>query len=104
MSVLAAEPAILAPIVTASAILIAGVIDDFRTRKVHNRLFLACSAIALVVVAAAGGIAAVPTAIFGFLAGLAIFLPLVLIKAIGAGDMKLLAAFGIAAGPSAVVS
>lgn len=87
----------------ASAILGAGVIDDFRTRKFHNWLFLTCVAVAAVTVLVTGGFAAFSLALLGFLAGLAVFLPLVLMKVIGAGDMKLMAAFGLAAGWDAVL-
>ena len=101
---IATEPSILAPIATATAILIAGAVDDLRSRKVHNWLFLACAAVALVVVAVFGGVGAVPMALLGFVAGIGVLLPLVLLKVIGAGDMKLLAAFGIAAGAQAVIT
>lgn len=91
-------------IATASAILIAGVVDDFRSRKVHNWLFLGCSVVALIVVIATQGILGVGLSIAGFTAGVVIFLPLVLLRIIGAGDMKLMAAFGIIAGWNAVLA
>jgi Flp pilus assembly protein protease CpaA len=53
--------------------------------------------------AANGGINGMLIGVFGFLAGLAIFLPMVLGKIVGAGDMKLMAAFGIVAGWQAVI-
>jgi prepilin peptidase CpaA len=91
------------PAVTATAILVAGVVDDFRSRKFHNELFLACVALAAISVLIVGGVQAFPIALLGLLAGVAVFLPLVLMKIIGAGDMKLMAAFGLAAGWDAVL-
>ncbi len=92
------------PVVIATLILIVGVVDDFRTRKFHNWLFLVCSGVALGAVIIAGGIAGVHQGVFGFLAGFVALLPLVLMRILGAGDMKLMAAFGIVAGWTAVVN
>ena len=91
------------PTVTATVILVAGVVDDLRTRKFHNWLFLVCLAVAALSVFIAGGFQAFSLALLGLLAGVAIFLPLVLLKIIGAGDMKLMAAFGLAAGWDSVL-
>jgi prepilin peptidase CpaA len=95
---------IAAPLVTASLILFAGVIDDLRSRKVHNWLFLGCTALAVIVNFSIGGWSGLNTALLGFVAGFLILLPLVLLKIIGAGDMKLFAAFGAIAGWSAVIN
>ncbi len=95
--------AVITPIATASLILIAGVVDDLRTRKFHNWLFLVCIALAAFSVLVSSGVAGFPLALLGALAGFAIFLPLVLMKIIGAGDMKLMIAFGLAAGWDAVL-
>ena len=92
------------PVIAASGILVAGVVDDFRSRKVHNVLFLICAAVALVVAVAVGGWEALYLAPVGFMAGIAVFLPLVILKVVGAGDMKLMAAFGIVAGWNAVLT
>lgn len=91
------------PTLTASAIVAAAVVDDFRTRKFHNWLFIVCVAVAAIEVFAVGGLSGISVALLGFLAGIAIFLPLVLMRIIGAGDMKLMAAFGLAAGWDAVL-
>jgi len=90
-------------LITASLILLAGVIDDLRSKKVHNWLFLTCTSIALIAGLMTEGWPGLNTALLGFVAGIATLLPLVLLKVIGAGDMKLLAAFGAAAGWSVVV-
>ncbi len=85
-------------LITATLILIAGVIDDMRSRKVHNWLFLICAASALVGATVTDGFAGFNLALIGFFAGFVILLPLVLLKIIGAGDMKLFSAFGAAVG------
>ncbi len=93
-----------ATVFAATAILLAGVVDDFRSRKFHNWLFLVCVAVALIVSIATGGVTGLLMSLGGFAAGIVIFLPLVLLKILGAGDMKLMAAFGIVAGWNAVLS
>ena len=93
-----------APTLTASLILFAGVIDDFRTRKFHNWLFIVCSLVAVTVIFATHGFIGVGLASAGFVAGILIFLPLVLLKVVGAGDMKIMAAFGIVAGWNSVIN
>ena len=91
------------PLVVATAILIWAVIEDLRSRKFSNRSFLTASAIALVTAFATGGTTQIISITLGFGAGIVFFLPLVLVGAIGAGDMKLMAAFGILAGWHAVM-
>lgn len=91
-------------LITQAGILGTGVIDDLRSRKFHNWLFLACCAVALIVVMVTKGAAGAYLSVLGFVAGIVVLLPLVLAKMIGAGDMKLLAAFGIVAGWNTVVS
>src|SRR4051812_27750863 len=92
-----------ASLVTASAILLAGVVDDLRSRKVHNKLFIVCAVAAVLVNFAFHGLGGLNTALLGFVAGFLVLLPLVLMKVIGAGDMKLFAAFGAMVGWSAVI-
>jgi prepilin peptidase CpaA len=94
---------VMLPTLVATAILAAGVVDDFRSRKFHNWLFLVCVAVAALSVLLAGGVQSFSIALLGLLAGVAVFLPLVMMKIIGAGDMKLMAAFGLAAGWDAVL-
>ncbi len=84
------------PICVATAILLAGVLDDLRSRKFHNWLFLICTALGFTASAVFNGWNSLPHAAVAFLAGVAVMLPLVLLRVIGAGDMKLLAAFGTA--------
>lgn len=71
-------------------------IDDLRTRKVHNWLFLTCLFVALTFVVFFKGFSALPFSLLGMLCALACFLPFVLVGFFGAGDMKLYMAFGLA--------
>ncbi len=87
-----------------SAVLSVGVIDDLRSRKFHNWLFIACSVFGFSFVLLNAGLQGLPIAALGFLAGSLMTLPLVLSKVIGAGDMKLLAAAGILIGWSPALS
>lgn len=91
-------------LITASLFLVAGLVDDLRTKKVHNWLILTMVGIGLVVSLVFGGQAGLLSAVLGLLAGVVTFLPLVLTKMVGAGDMKLLAAFGCATNWNAVLS
>lgn len=93
----------MAPVVTATLILFAGVVDDLRSRKVHNWLFLTCTAVAIIFEFSQSGLAGLNHAFLGFIAGLLALLPLVLAKVIGAGDMKLFAAFGAVVGWSIII-
>lgn len=91
-------------LVTATLILLTGVVDDFRSRKFHNWLFITCAVVAFAAALYTQGLWAVGLGLAGFAAGLIVFLPFVLLNIVGAGDMKLMAAFGIIAGHAAVVS
>lgn len=82
---------------TPTAILLAGLIDDLYTRKVHNGLVLGLCGLAIAAHLWIGGVDGLVQG--GLAAGFAflITLPLVLMNALGAGDMKLLIAFGLSA-------
>lgn len=88
-------------IVIPTVILLAGVADDLRSRKVHNWLV-----IVLLVAAAAfqfflQGWFGLNQGLLGAATALAVGLPLVLMRLMGAGDMKLMFAFGMATSWSA---
>ncbi len=84
------------PICVATTILLVGVADDLRSRKFHNWLFLVCTALGFAASGIFNGWGSLPHAAIAFLVGVAVMLPMVLLRIIGAGDMKLLAAFGTA--------
>src|SRR6266852_97820 len=89
-------------IATAAASLAA--IMDVRTRRIPNwltgSLVLGC----LVFNVWRGGMVGVATAVAGAALGLAILLPFYALRAIGAGDVKLLAGLGAILGPQVLVS
>jgi len=80
----------------ASLILIAGVADDIRSRKVHNALAVTCLVVALIASTVLNGWMGLGTAIVGALVAFALYLPLVMLNIVGAGDLKLFIAFGAA--------
>jgi len=79
-----------------SLILAAGSVDDLRSRKVHNELVIAAFVVALVYVFVDGGVAGFLAGLLGMSAAVLMTLPLVLFGALGAGDLKLFMAFGMA--------
>ena len=88
--------------VAGGAVLLVGAIGDFREGRFRNSVFVVGSLAGLAVSIALGGWAGAQQSALGFVGGFTLFMPLVLLGAIGAGDMKLLAAFGAACGWTAV--
>jgi prepilin peptidase CpaA len=86
---------------TATVLLACGI--DLRTRRIPNVLTIGAAVLAVGAAAAADGVAGVLTSGTGWLAGLALFLPLFLVRGMGGGDVKLLAALGAWLGPADVV-
>jgi prepilin peptidase CpaA len=67
---------------------------DLRTRRIPNRLTLAGFATGLVLALVAGGWGGLGNALLGSVAGFAVFFFLYALGAMGAGDVKLMAAAG----------
>ncbi len=88
---------LLGSIVYPIGFLIIAVIDDLIFKKFHNFLFIALSLIGFSIVALSGIENLIP-ALFGFLVGGLIMLPLVLFGALGAGDLKFMMCLGILMG------
>jgi prepilin peptidase CpaA len=87
-------------------VLAAGVIAswiDLRSRRVPNLLTmpLACAGVLLAVIGASG--LSATDAVLGLLVGLGVMLPLHVLGGTGAGDVKLMAAFGALLGPAGVL-
>jgi len=92
-----------------SAWLLLAAVSDIRTRRIPNVVVLAgmLSGLALQAFAPAGqglfaygwGGLGLGSALLGLLAGLGLFMPLYLLRAVGAGDVKLLAMVGVWLGP-----
>lgn len=85
-----------ATLIIPSLILLAGVVNDLRSRKVKNTLVISSAVVALAAHFYFNGTQGLLDGGLAFLAALALTLPLVLIRALGAGDLKLLAAFALA--------
>lgn len=83
-------------IIVPTSILIASVVDDLKTQKVHNWLILTMAGVAVVYQVLTAGLNGLLQGGLGLLAGVLISLPLVLVKGLGAGDMKVLGVLGLA--------
>ena len=87
-----------------TGILLAGLVDDLKTKKIHNWLFLSCLGVAILCRFFQSGAWGLGMGSLGGLCALACFLPLVILRALGAGDMKLMVAFGMATNWNVVFS
>lgn len=103
--------AIIAQLVALALVIAVAVVTDLRSRRIPNVLVLSGIAAALLSHAAiwlAGSPALAGTALWSPLAGLAtgfaFLLPLHLLRAMGAGDVKLMAMVGAFVGPGTVVT
>lgn len=86
-----------------SLILLAAVVEDIRTRKVKNRVVLICLGIAAVSSFMFGGWNGLLHGAFGFMTAFLLHVPLVYVRVLGAGDMKVMMAFGLATNWEAVL-
>jgi prepilin peptidase CpaA len=73
--------------------------EDLLSRRIPNRLTGSLLCLGLTLQFTSGGWTALGEAVLGVLVGLAILLPLYMLRATGAGDVKLLAAAGALLGP-----
>ena len=78
-------------------------VPDLRTRRIPNRLTLGAAAVAVAFHTATSGWTGLTSSTGGWLAGLALFLPIFALRGMGGGDVKLLAAVGAWLGPAQVV-
>jgi prepilin peptidase CpaA len=85
------------------AIALAACFTDLRHRRIPNMLVFGAAVTGLVFSASTTGWRGLGTAALGWLVGLGLLLPLFLLRGIGGGDVKLLAAIGAWLGPGAVV-
>ena len=84
-------------------IVIAACVFDVATSRIPNALTFSTAALALAFHALAPGGLGVTFALLGLLVGLAVFFPLFALGAMGAGDVKLMAAIGAWLGWKAII-
>ncbi len=82
---------------------IVAAVCDVRTARVPNVLTFGAAAAGVVVSVVVGGLGGLSDSVLGCLAGLVLFFPLFALGGMGAGDVKLLAAFGAWLGPAGVL-
>jgi len=78
-------------------------ITDLAWRRIPNLLTFGSAAAGFAWHLSAGGLSGFGVALTGWAAGVAILLPLYLLRSLGAGDVKLLGAFGAWLGPVAAL-
>ena len=76
---------------------------DLRTRRIPNWLTFGAAAAALAFHASQNGASGLLMSVSGWALGVALFLPMFVLRGLGAGDVKLLAALGAWLGPKAVM-
>lgn len=82
-----------------SAVIIVGAVTDLRTRKIPNWLTLSAVPVGLVVAFVVGGGRGLAFSFGAMLLALLIYFPLYALRAMGAGDAKLMAAVATFIGP-----
>jgi prepilin peptidase CpaA len=78
-------------------------ITDWRSRRIPNVLTFGAAIAAFVVFAVTGGLKGLSWSVAGWLVGCLLFLPWFLLRGMGGGDVKLLAALGAWLGPAHIV-
>jgi prepilin peptidase CpaA len=78
-------------------------VTDWRSRRIPNVLTLGAALAAFAVFGVLLGFKGLLTSVSGWLVGCLLFLPWFLLRGMGAGDVKLLAALGAWTGPALVV-
>jgi prepilin peptidase CpaA len=91
------------PQVAALGVALLGCVTDLWTRRVPNVLTFGAAAGAFGFYLAGNGWAALGWSALGWLTGVALFLPFFVLRGLGGGDVKLLAAIGAWLGPMATV-
>jgi prepilin peptidase CpaA len=92
----------LKPVILAGALALALIAGwtDLRSRRIPNWLTVPGLVIGVVANTVLGGWSGLKTSLLGALIGLALLLPFVLLRSLGAGDWKLAGALGSFAGPA----
>jgi prepilin peptidase CpaA len=93
----------LVPAASATALAVAAMVCDLRTRRIPNLLTLGGAALAFGYHGIVGGPAGLGTTLGGWLLGVALFFPFFALRGLGGGDVKLLGALGSWLGPATVL-
>jgi prepilin peptidase CpaA len=95
----------LKPVILAGAVLLslAAAATDLRSRRIPNWLTVPGLLIGIAANTTLGGWIGLKVSLLGAVVGLALLLPFVLLRSLGAGDWKLAGALGAFAGPSVLV-
>ncbi len=93
------------PVILVGAVLLSVVAGwtDLRSRRIPNWLTVSGLVIGIAANTALGGWGGLKTSLLGAAVGLALLLPFVLLRSLGAGDWKLAGALGAFAGPGILV-
>ena len=91
-----------APSIAVVALGVASSATDWKTRRIPNALTFGATVVAIAFGGATGGVSGLGWSVAGWMVGLLVFLPLFALRAMGGGDVKLLAAFGAWLGPALV--
>ncbi len=93
------------PLILAGAVLLSLIAGwtDLRSRRIPNWLTVPGLAVGVAANTVFGGWSGLKTSLLGAAVGLALLLPFVLLRSLGAGDWKLAGALGAFAGPSRLV-
>ena len=93
------------PLILAGAVLLSLIAGwaDLRSRRIPNWLTVPGLVVGIAANVVLGGWSGLKTSLLGAALGLALLLPFVLLRSLGAGDWKLAGALGAFAGPSTLV-
>ncbi len=99
MESLLRQPAMMAAVILAAS----AAVTDLKTRTIPNELVFAGGAAGLGLNVWMSGGTGFVRALLGGIAGFCIFLPFFLLRGMGGGDVKLMAALGVCFGPIAII-
>jgi len=86
--------------ICAAALVAAACVSDIRARRIPNWLTFSGVCAGLLLNSVLGGVAGAGRSLAGMLAGFGVYLLLYCLRAMGAGDVKLMAAIGAIVGPA----
>ena len=83
---------------------VVGCLHDLRNRRIPNYLTFGSAALAIAYAIVTAGWAGLGMALAGWTVGIVLFIPFFLLRGMGGGDVKLLAALGAWVGPAILLS